>query len=1279
MRIREAWAAATLAGLAVALAPGAASGTPIVIGFDELPPQTFDELELEGVTFRSEAARFGFRGDEYGFFIDEATLGVSTATTLTLDFATPTTLLSFGVGIPRDERSDDTLAGAVTVELFGEDLLPLGSASIDLWSNSSFWEGNFAHDGPRVARAVVHASDLAPVFAIDALSFLDILEHREEVVGVDGASGAAGASGPEPLPGADGAAGAGAWASAQAAEAGDRAIARGGAGGSGGDGGAATAAGVAGGNGGDGAAGGEASAAAISTSSGATKARAVADATGGGGGSGGSGGSPYASAPSGSGADGGAASANASAESEAGDAIAIAEATGGSGGGGGAFGAGAGDGAGAGGSATATSTAGAPANATLHARGGSGGSWHERGGDGASVALVDAVDGSTSGALLLSQGAVGGNGGEARPRSGSALPGGAAGTATSSLTRAKSAASFELRVSAFGGSAGGSVGLGAADAPQGGRADASGDASNDAGELTVLVVAAGGRGFDNYGVADGRAGAAGGDASVTATGTTAGDGQTLRVGTAQSAFELLSGAYGGYGGGRQWSGGDGPSGKGGDARSSSTATALGDSRVEVIDRAFGGEGGAPFNARGDGGAGGDASSTAAGGNAGAESVSVSASATGGRGRPGNYGTTGAGGRATARADAASSGGGDVTVSALAEGGDAGEMGAGPWVFGRGGAGGEATASARGTSTDGDVTVSVDQRAGSGGDGDRDRGGPGASSSAADAASGSTAGTLTLIQRVAGGNGGGSDYLYGSPAGGDGGSATSTLAAENPGGGALVAVAEARSGRGGGSATRRDAGNAGVAIVDLAATSQSSDVTALALARGGAGGFGAAADGNARDGGNADARVIATTAGDGREIVVGSADPSASGAFAGSGGWARTPGNGGHALSESLGEALGDSRVTVIDRAVAGAGGRSDFAGGHGGNATSSARGSNAGDSPVHATALATGGDAGFHFLGLAAGRSGHAVATADATSSGAGDAVAVAEARGGRERLVGSITAPGAEGGPAGAFAISASLGHAVSSALAIPGQSDSAGRSGVGFAHALAAGSSGSASAESRAIDRVFGEVSARAIASVDGDAETQARAQLGGPTQPLADGAGLDAFALLTGDPLAEEIAALASPLQDLGERGLAIGALGLAGRQDGASAAEFSIAFQPIDLPGPERLVLGLFDPSFGAGGFDELSIVALRGEQRLLELSYPDADAAAAALVGAVLELGGMPAGAKLDTIRLLFELRGGAPDARFTSGFVFGVVPEPATAMLVGLGLLALGAGARRRV
>lgn len=303
------------------------------------------------------------------------------------------------------------------------------------------------------------------------------------------------------------------------------------------------------------------------------------------------------------------------------------------------------------GSMTGRSTGGGDVVVEATATGGSAGI-HDSGahplaanGDGGGVRLENVVDGETAGHLTLSQIAIAGDRTGLRDPNPTGAPPGRSGEATSRIDRSRSAEHLTVHSEA-----------------RGGLAEAFARAANDAGGVSVEVMAVG---SDEGGVR----GSEGGDAYATAIGLTQGDGHAVEVGannlinahggegTPDKTFETLGG--------------------GGLATSASSGLAEGDSTVTVYDRATGGRGGRDFQTFGrpdrPGSRGGDAMSIASAVNAGTSTVRADARAIGGEGSPakGDDLPSGTGGNATAAAHGESTGGADVIVRAEAVGGRGG--------------------------------------------------------------------------------------------------------------------------------------------------------------------------------------------------------------------------------------------------------------------------------------------------------------------------------------------------------------------------------------------------------------------------------------------------------------------------------------------------------------------------------------------------------------------------------------------------------------------------------
>lgn len=490
----------------------------------------------------------------------------------------------------------------------------------------------------------------------------------------------------------------------------------------------------------------------------------IAVATGGIGGRAGDGGDGIPGAPAGNGGDGGTgglATATATNVGTSRRATSNATATGGTGGRGGLGGLqatgtakgtpGAG---GNGGDANATADATAsflPATAQITAVGGNGldsiiGGDGGAGGNATGFARAEGVKGSSP----TAGGGGGVHGGDGGTSSRPSTAAGAGGNASSESIAISNELQF-TRVVATDTATGGDGGLSSAgSAGRGGDARSSASATNASNSAisrtAATATAVGGRG----GAASfGRAGR-GGDAVATGTLASTHDGLSF----------LSVSATGGAGGSI---GIAGPmTGDGGNA----TATALGSSDAGTLSVSAIARAGTSFV-----GGGGQATTDVQAIAAGDSAVTADAQSFGG------VSAQGSGGSAVTRITAGNAGAAPVSIHAEATGGGS-----------KTGKGGAATATAMGNSQTGDVDVTVAIRAGSAN--------PMGSLNAVDgrdaildnAASGSTAGNLTLTQRATAGSGSGAFSQ-----GGNGGAATSRFDVVHAGGGDLTLTLEARSG------------------------------------------------------------------------------------------------------------------------------------------------------------------------------------------------------------------------------------------------------------------------------------------------------------------------------------------------------------------------------------------------------------------------------------------------------------------------------------------------------
>ncbi|SHO49934.1 choice-of-anchor D domain-containing protein [Desulfopila aestuarii] len=400
-----------------------------------------------------------------------------------------------------------------------------------------------------------------------------------------------------------------------------------------------------------------------------------------------------------------------------------------------------GDGGGVEVSSTGQSIGGNIVEVTAKGVGGHGGAAvNGQAGNGAAVSLVDKVTGSTTGHLILSQTAYGGNGGRVYGTGNT----GEAGSALSSVTHDENQAAVVTVNTVANGGNGGDRGT-SGYAGNGAISTAETVVSSDSG--TAYGTAStfggdGGRGLAGNAANGGKGGDALGSVSVTNTGTlspntyaasadTSGQGgaggygygsgvggnggdATMRamaesIDTDNSGHvSAYSQAMGGAGGGSTFSN----AGAGGKGDSISTAIAAGDQYTVANDDARGGHGGIAIGGSATGGDGGDATSTsyAEKNSSGTQILRSNANAwagSGGHGQGAGF-TGGDGGNAIATATGLSAGG-EIAVSATATAGHGGEA----YLDSTQGQSGSAIATATGSGTSGKVNSSASSSAVSG--------------------------------------------------------------------------------------------------------------------------------------------------------------------------------------------------------------------------------------------------------------------------------------------------------------------------------------------------------------------------------------------------------------------------------------------------------------------------------------------------------------------------------------------------------------------------------------
>lgn len=484
---------------------------------------------------------------------------------------------------------------------------------------------------------------------------------------------------------------------------------------------------------------------------------------------------------------------------------------------------------------------------------------------------------------------------------------------------------------------------------------------------------------------------------------------------------------------------------------------------------------------------------------------------------------------------------------------------------------------------------------------------------------------------------------------------------------LSVQSTATSGRGGGVGRMDDGGDAGNAtsIVDLANDAGAIGIIGMARAQAGGSSYGTPGRG-----GDATGDFRATTTGDGQSITIGTAsmfvrDPVTRqnlflGARGGAGGThgtyngdPPTPAAGGQATSRSEGVAAGNSEVMVFDLAEGGDAGQGGGfglssvlgTGERGGDATSEAIAMGGGTSAVLAHSRAIGGSGSRRVT--TGGMGGDASAIANGT--GAGDTQAQAIATGGDVSVSGELA------GSAHALAsVSGPIGAALADAQTGTG-------SGATFRAAVTRTTATSTAAEATA---TFGTAL---------------------PTAPSAS----PGAAFITGSPLAQDVTLARS-------RNVALDAL-LAGNPgarveglaqwsaspDGMAPSSQTVELDIVLVPqeSDATVALAVFELDSAGGGFESLAFrVEVAGTQLGDEMVFDtlaEANAYFASLV---------PVGSAFDAaynptfdapaVRAIFDVVTGAGQS-VELGVAAVVVPEPSTALFVGLGLAVLVQRGRR--
>jgi hypothetical protein len=128
---------------------------------------------------------------------------------------------------------------------------------------------------------------------------------------------------------------------------------------------------------------------------------------------------------------------------------------------------------------------------------------------------------------------------------------------------------------------------------------------------------------------------------------------------------------------------------------------------------------------------------------------------------------------------------------------------------------------------------------------------------------------------------------------------------------------------------------------------------------------------------------------------------------------------------------------------------------------------------------------------------------------------------------------------------------------------------------------------------------------------------------------------------------------------------------------SSVAFHLDLSQLSSSG--SLVVGFLDPQLDGAGFDSLRFQILREGIAVVNETFGDTASALAYFDDQVLDLGDIASGVSGDLdLEFLLSLTSDDPGAAFRTDLIFGSVPEPAAALLLGAALAAFALRARHR-